>query len=305
MGGPDKSGLSVGLSFGLSAVSSGIAETVTFPADIVKTRLQVQTAVGSAQKGVVGTLTGIIKQEGFVRLYSGLAPACLRHVVYSGSRMMIYEVLREDVLGRDENGNFALWKGVVAGMSAGALGQFIANPTDLVKVNLQTDGKRIAEGLKPRYRGTVHAFSVLFKQNGAIGMWRGWIPSCQRAALVQLGDLTTYDFLKQKVLKSGLVEDGPALHAIASGGAGLVAAFFGTPADVIKTRVMNQPLDPITGEGLLYKGSIDCIKQTVSKEGFTSLYKGFVPSWLRMAPWSLVYFLTFEQLRAKAGLSSF
>ena len=28
---------------------------------------------------------------------------------------------------------------------------------------------------------------------------------------------------------------------------GLVAATFGTPADVIKTRVMNQPTDPATG----------------------------------------------------------
>jgi solute carrier family 25 uncoupling protein 27 len=43
----------------------------------------------------------------------------------------------------------------------------------------------------------------------------------------------------------------------------------------------------------------------VAKEGMLSLYKGFVPSWLRMAPWSLAYFLTFEQMRLAAGMGSF
>ena len=40
------------------------------------------------------------------------------------------------------------------------------------------------------------------------------------------------------------VEEGPILHGLSSGMAGLVAATLGTPADVVKTRIMNQPLDP-------------------------------------------------------------
>lgn len=34
--------------------------------------------------------------------------------------------------------------------------------------------------------------------------------------------------------------------------------------------------------GLLYKSSTDCLIQAVQGEGFLSLYKGFLPSWLRM-----------------------
>ena len=63
------------------------------------------------------------------------------------------------------------------------------------------------------------------------------------------------------------VEDGPVLHALSSAVAGLVAATMGTPADVIKTRVMNQPTDPQTGKGLLYKGSMDCLSRAVKEEG--------------------------------------
>jgi solute carrier family 25 uncoupling protein 27 len=50
---------------------------------------------------------------------------------------------------------------------------------------------------------------------------------------------------------------------------------------------------------------VHCLTETVREEGFAALYKGALPSWFRIAPWSLVFFLTFEQLRRVAGLSSF
>ena len=75
-------------------------------------------------------------------------------------------------------------------MGAGAIGQFMASPADLLKVNLQTDGKRVARGLAPRFAGTADAARQLFAENGVRGMWRGWLPNCQRAALVQLGERT-------------------------------------------------------------------------------------------------------------------
>ena len=56
--------------------------------------------------------------------------------------MHSYEFLREKVLRKDENGSFPLWKGIVAGFSSGVIGQAIASPTDLVKVQMQADGKR-------------------------------------------------------------------------------------------------------------------------------------------------------------------
>lgn len=58
-------------------------------------------------------------------------------------------------------------------MSAGALGQLVASPTDLVKVQMQMDGKRVAVGKLPKYKSTFHCASVLFKEAGLRGMWRG------------------------------------------------------------------------------------------------------------------------------------
>ena len=41
-------------------------------------------------------------------------------------------------------------KAIPTGMISGAAAQFLASPTDLVKVHMQMEGKRQLEGLKPR-----------------------------------------------------------------------------------------------------------------------------------------------------------
>lgn len=42
-----------------------------------------------------------------------------------------------------------------------------------------------------RYRGVAHALRTIVAQQGVAGLWRGSAPAVQRAALVNLGELTT------------------------------------------------------------------------------------------------------------------
>nr|XP_055042411.1 mitochondrial uncoupling protein 4 [Misgurnus anguillicaudatus] len=301
--------------FILSACAATVAELVTYPLDLTKTRLQVQGEGGTHQnggsartrtqnRGMLSTAVGIVREEGPFKLWQGATPAIYRHIVYSGGRMLAYEQLREGVLGRSEDGSFPFWKAVIGSMVSGALGQFIASPTDLVKVQMQMEGRRRLEGKPPRVNGVYHAFMKIITEGGIRGLWAGWVPNVQRAALVNLGDLMTYDTVKHFLLRNTSIQDNSFCHGLSSICSGLVAAIMGTPADVVKTRVMNQPRDS-NGRGLMYKSSIDCLVKSVRGEGFLSLYKGFLPTWFRMAPWSLTFWLTFEQMRRVMGLNSF
>lgn len=56
---------------------------------------------------------------------------------------------------------------------------------------------------------------------------------------------------------------------------------------------------------MIYKGSLDCFKKTVEAEGYMGLYKGFVPHWMRLGPWALTFWITFEQLRSILGGAAF
>lgn len=162
------------------------------------------------------------------------------------------------------------------------------------------EGRRRLMGLEPRVDGMMHAFKNILQESGVRGLWRGCWPNVQRAALVNLGDLSTYDSVKRAILDNTGLQDNSLTHCLSSACAGLVGAVLGTPADVVKARVMNQPTDS-QGRGILYRNSLDCFSQTIKGEGFMALYKGFLPCWLRMAPWSLTFWLSFEQIRKFFG----
>ena len=38
-----------------------------------------------------------------------------------------------------------------------------------------------------RVKGTLHAFKKISAENGILGLWKGWLPNVQRAAIVNLG----------------------------------------------------------------------------------------------------------------------
>ncbi|XP_050297955.1 mitochondrial uncoupling protein 4 isoform X2 [Anthonomus grandis grandis] len=235
--------------YAVSVVAAWNAEFLTYPLDLIKTRLQIQGELNKngnkvPYRGMLGTALGITKEEGLHKLWQGVHAAFARHLIYSGTRIMTYKALKEKLFKQTNNDDyFPLWKSALCGVSAGALAQYIASPTDLVKVQLQMEGRRRLMGLPPRVHGICDAFKKVWASGGVRGLWKGSVPNVQRAALVNLGDLTTYDLLKRSILHHTSLPDSHLVHVLASCGAGFVAASMGTPADVIKTRVMNQPLD--------------------------------------------------------------
>jgi len=313
-----KSGLSSSTTFVLSGISACTAELVVYPMDMIKTRLQVMehpvtinkissistnsatislpTSTVVKRPGMISTGAQIFSHEGIRGFYIGFSAACYRHIVYSGVRYLSYELLRENIFHRNPDGSFPLWKSMCAAMTAGAIGQFVASPTDLVKVQMQTEGVRLLKGEAKLYSGTFNCFKVLYSRYGFIGMWRGWLPNVQRAALVQLGDLTAYDISKQKLLHHTSLKDNYVCHGVASIIAGLVSTIMSTPSDVLKTRIMNNPTR--------YKSTTDCLLQTIKNEGPFALYKGFFPIWARMGPKAMVFYLVFEELRHLVGVKS-
>jgi solute carrier family 25 uncoupling protein 27 len=272
-----------------SALAASTAEMVTYPLDMLKTRLQLSVA----NQGLIQVAAEIGRRQGVCGFYTGILPALLRHVPYSGIRILTFEQLR----GNAASPLYVNW---AAGMTAGALGQAVASPADLLKVRMQADG-RLDPGHR-RYRGVWHACRVIVQHEGVLGLWRGSLPAVQRAALVNLGELSTYNAAKSAVLRSGITahKEGAATHMMASICSGFVASVVSTPADVLKSRLMNQ--DPAAPT---YRGLGDCLVKTWRVEGLRGLYKGFIPTWSRLGPWQLTFWVTYEQARRLAGLDPF
>lgn len=61
-----------------------------------------------AYRGLFGTGVGIVREEGVLALWRGITPALYRHLVYSGSRMVLYEQFR-DSIGNPDSSKAVLW----------------------------------------------------------------------------------------------------------------------------------------------------------------------------------------------------
>ncbi|KAI4351238.1 hypothetical protein L6164_005615 [Bauhinia variegata] len=287
----------------ITSLSAMVAETTTFPIDLTKTRLQLhgESLSSSRPMGACQVFLDIIREQGPLGLYKGLSPAIIRHMFYTPVRIVAYEHLRNTVSA--DSGSLSLTSKALVGGISGIIAQVIASPADLVKVRMQADGRLVSQGLQPRYSRTFDAFNEIVRVEGVRGLWKGVFPNMQRAFLVNMGELSCYDHAKQFVIKNKIAEDNIYAHTLASITSGLAATSLSCPADVVKTRMMNQAAS--TEGKVLYSGSYDCLVKTVKVEGIRALWKGFFPTWARLGPWQFVFWVSYEKFRKIAGFSSF
>jgi len=117
-----------------------IGEVCTIPIDTAKVRLQLQvTAAGETPRynGLIGTLSKVTAEEGGLALFNGLVPGLQRQFINSGLRIGLYVPIRNIITGPLAPGqNPSLLQKIGTGMTTGAIGISIANPTDVVKIRL-------------------------------------------------------------------------------------------------------------------------------------------------------------------------
>nr|XP_043608794.1 mitochondrial uncoupling protein 5-like [Erigeron canadensis] len=286
-------------------VEGGIASIVagcsTHPLDLIKVRMQLQgenhpTGAAIARPPRVGPITvgmKIVQHDGVRALFSGVSATMLRQTLYSTTRMGLYDMMKTKWTDPD-TGIIPLWQKISAGLMAGGIGAAVGNPADVAMVRMQADGRLpIAE--RRNYKSVIDAISQMVRKEGVGSLWRGSSLTVNRAMLVTASQLASYDQFKETILSKDWMKDGLGTHVTASFGAGFVASVVTNPIDVIKTRVMNMKVE--AGKPPPYKGAIDCALRTVRAEGVMALYKGFIPTISRQGPFTIVLFVTLEQVR--------
>ncbi|GAB6019891.1 hypothetical protein CHUAL_001426 [Chamberlinius hualienensis] len=282
--------------FVYGGVASVVAEFGTFPIDTTKTRLQIQGQKNNASysevkyRGMLHALVRIANEEGLKALYSGIRPAVLRQATYGTIKIGVYYTAKRCFSKNTAEENMTV--NVICGMLAGAVSASIANPTDVLKVRMQAQNGDFVK--KPM----IDSFMEISKKEGIRGLWRGVGPTAQRAAVIVGVVLPAYDVIKRHFINSNIMENGIYNHFISSFIAGLAGSVASTPIDVVRTRLMNQrnfKAATVGGVRLeaVYTSSLDCLVQTVRQEGFLALYKGFIPTWVRLGPWNIIVSLTY------------
>ncbi|KAH9027279.1 dicarboxylic acid transporter [Lactarius hengduanensis] len=260
--------------FWLGGVAATIAASITHPLDLTKVRLQ-----ASGDKRMIESIQKTVRTAGVRGLFDGISGTWMRQMSYSLCRFWAYDESKK-IVGAT-GANPPAWKLALAGSMAGGIAGFVGNP-----------GGDFAKAPEKRFNYK-HCFDALFRmvrEEGASSLARGLGPNVFRAILMNASQLASYDFFKAELLKTAYFEDNIYCHFTASFAAGTVATTVCSPADVLKSRIMNA-----SGPGS--SSTLGVIRQSMKAEGPGFMFKGWVPAWSRLQPTTILIFLTFEQLK--------
>eukprot|EP01102_Stenamoeba_stenopodia_P006853 TRINITY_DN1916_c0_g1_i1.p1 TRINITY_DN1916_c0_g1~~TRINITY_DN1916_c0_g1_i1.p1 ORF type:complete len:302 (-),score=43.82 TRINITY_DN1916_c0_g1_i1:125-1030(-) len=164
----------------------------------------------------------------------------------------------------------------IAGSVAGSLAAFVSCPLDTIKSQLQVQSFPSSDG-QIKHKSPFGLIKMTFKNEGIRGFYRGLSPSLLALVPNWAAYFFTYGEFKTILTRDGLMKDGPILHVLSAMGAGLVTDVITNPFWVVKTRLQTQMMHPHITQ---YKNTLDAFQTMIRQEGFLSLYKGLIPSFI-------------------------
>ena len=285
--------------FGLGAIAGGIGATAVYPIDLVKTRMQNQKSTKGVEKMYkhsIDCFLKVIKNEGFMGLYSGLGPQLVGVAPEKAIKLTVNDLLR-GIFGDKESGNIYFPLEMVAGGGAGASQVVFTNPLEIVKIRLQVQGEAIKKGLMTV--AEKQSAMAIVRELGIGGLYKGASACLLRDIPFSAIYFPSYAKMKRTLANA----DGSQMSAgnllLAGAIAGIPAAALVTPADVIKTRLQ---VKAKVGEAL-YKGIPDCAAAIMKNEGFSAFWKGAIARVFRSSPQFGVTLVSYELLQRLLGIS--
>ena len=183
---------------------------------------------------------------------------------------------------------------------SGWLGGVAGNPADVLNVRMQHDAA-LPPSQRRRYKNAIDGLIRMVGEEGWRSLFRGVWPNSLRAVLMTASQLASYDAFKSALLASPRLDlaDDLTTHLSASFLAGFVATTICSPVDVIKTRLMSSrstlPSTSSSSTGHQEESLYRILVRICRQERVSWVFKGWLPSFIRLAPHTVATFLFLEQ----------
>lgn len=161
------------------------------------------------------------------------------------------------------------WASTVSGFAAGT-GSIVLFPLELIKVHMMvSDGH--SKNLIPKYNNPLHALKLIYKEQGALGLYRG----CHFTLFSSIAWSTYfffYETAKQHYSDNFKSTYPESFKLAVAFEAALLARLLTNPMWVLKTRVMLQRTSKHW-----YGDTLDGIAKIWKLDGIRGFYSGLVP----------------------------
>ena len=189
------------------AAAGIVAMSSTYPLDMVRGRLSVQTETGgSLYRGMGHAFVSVAREEGVRALFKGWLPSVIGVIPYAGMNFGVYETLKHEAClhyGLQTENELSTGMKLAAGTFAGCVGQTFAYPFDVARRRMQVEGWKgntaeqtilteaaaksgrgggaAAAGAAPKrqvaYMSMMDAFKRTVKEEGVAALWKGIVPN--------------------------------------------------------------------------------------------------------------------------------
>ncbi|RMJ23518.1 carrier protein [Aspergillus sp. HF37] len=291
----------------VAGVFSGIAKlSVGHPFDTVKVRLQ--TSHDGHFRGPLDCVLQTVRKEGMAGLYKGATPPLVGWMmmdsVMLGSLTLYRRLLLEHFFSNPRLRSAMPFTGHqqdlrtlpsvghgAAGIMAGTTVSFIAAPVEHIKARLQI--QYAADKSQRMYSGPVDCLAKLFRTHGVSGVYRGLCATIFFRSFFFFW-WGSYDVLT-RLMASRTNMSTPAINFWAGGLSAQLFWITSYPSDVVKQRLMTDPMGGALGDGeRRFWWWKDAATAVYRERGWRGYWRGFVPCFVRAFPANAMALMTFE-----------
>ncbi len=186
---------------------------------------------------------------------------------------------------------------MLAGGASSAATRAACQPLDVLKIRLQV---QVESGEGAKYRSLPQAAAAILREEGAAAFWKGHLPAQALSVAYGVAQFASFEALTKAAFlaDSRAAADGalaPAAHFVCGAAAGVLGTLLSYPFDVVRTRLVAQH-----GAGV-YTGTADAARRMLAQEGPRALFRGIVPTFATIAPYSGLQFGFYNVFKSLIG----
>ncbi|KAL7154565.1 hypothetical protein ABFS83_03G009900 [Erythranthe nasuta] len=247
------------------AAAGTLVETVLYPIDTIKTRLQAVRGGGEI----------ILKG-----LYSGLAGNLVGVIPASALFIGVYEPTKQKLLNLFPE-NLSAVAHLAAGALGGAASSIVRVPTEVIKQRIQIG----------QFVSAPDAVRLIVAKEGFRGLYAGYGSFLLRDLPFDAIQFCIYEQLRIGYKLAAKRDLNDPENAIIGAFAGAITGAMTTPLDVIKTRLM------IQGSAKQYNSIRHCINTILKEEGSSAFFRGMGPRVLWIGIGGSIFFGVLEKTK--------
>ena len=177
----------------ISGASAGFTSlTFTYPLEVIRTRLTIQSRQNPEYTGIINAYTKIVQTEGTKGLFKGYTMSCMGFIPYLTINFYIFNYLKDNT---NPTGNTLI--NLANGSAAGTAAISITYPSDLIRRKLQVN--------KEQNIGIFKTIKNIYKINGIRGFYSGYFTGIAKVTPQSGITFMVYELCKRYIIENKVI----------------------------------------------------------------------------------------------------